>query len=295
LYHSIRTLPGAQVLASAFDDVKNKGTGKNEPILWTVNYGRGRVFQTTLGHNVAAMQSPGFIATMLRGTEWAGSGAVTLPAEIKPVKTGPRILVVTGGHSYETSFYTLFDGMNWEHAETNEIAFKKDIRGKYDVVLLYDHSRTISEPAKKNLKDYVESGKGLVVLHHAVVDYGDWEWWWKDVVGGKYLLKAEGDLPASTYKHDDDMFVNVVASHPVVGDIGPMHLIDETYGKLWISKDVKVLMSTNNPNTNGPLVWVSPYDKSRVVTILLGHDHVAFGHAGFRQLVKNAINWTSTR
>ncbi len=185
--------------------------------------------------------------------------------------------------------------MRWDHAETNEIAFKRDIRGKYDVVLLYDHSRTITEAAKKNLKDYVESGKGLVVLHHAVVNYNDWEWWWKDVVGGKYVLKAEGDLPASSYKHDDDIFVNVVASHPVVGDIGPMHLIDETYGKLWISKDVKVLMSTNNPNTNGPLVWVSPYDKARVVTILLGHDHIAFGHAGFRQLIKNAINWTSTR
>ncbi len=92
-------LPGAKVLASAFDDVKNKGTGKTEPILWTVNYGRGRVFQTTLGHNVAAMQSQGFITTMLRGTEWAGSGAVTLPAEIKPVQKGPRVLVVTGGHS----------------------------------------------------------------------------------------------------------------------------------------------------------------------------------------------------
>ena len=295
LYHSMRMMPGAKVLASALDEEKYKGTGKAEPILWTVEYGRGRVFQTVLGHNIAAMQSPGFKATLLRGSEWAASGKVTLPAAAKPVDTRPRVLVITGGHAYETSFYSLFDGMRWDHAESNEAAFKKDIRAKYDVVLMYDMQRTISDAAKKNLQAYLESGKGLVVLHHAIVSYNDWEWWCKEVVGGSYRQKAEGDQPASTWLHDQEMFVSVTAKHPVAGDIGPMQLIDETYGKLWISKDVKVLMETTNPNTNGPVVWVSPYPKSRVVAILLGHDHLAHEHAGFRQLIRNAVNWTASK
>jgi len=73
-----------KVLARAYDDPKFKGTGKDEPVLWTVDYGKGRVFHTILGHNVAAMQEPGFVATLLRGTEWVATGKVTLPAKAAP-------------------------------------------------------------------------------------------------------------------------------------------------------------------------------------------------------------------
>ena len=53
----------------------------------------------------------------------------------------------------------------------------------------------ISDAEKTNLRDFVEAGKGIVVLHHAIADYQDWEWWYKEVVGGKYLLKPEGSMP----------------------------------------------------------------------------------------------------
>jgi type 1 glutamine amidotransferase len=39
----------------------------------------GRVFQTALGHDVKAMASEGFITTLQRGTEWAGTVTVALP------------------------------------------------------------------------------------------------------------------------------------------------------------------------------------------------------------------------
>jgi len=87
LYHRLSIEPGIHVLASAFDDPKNCykpnegcGTGKDEPLIWVQPYGLGRVFQTALGHDVKAMQSPGFQITLQRGTEWAATGQVTLPA-----------------------------------------------------------------------------------------------------------------------------------------------------------------------------------------------------------------------
>jgi type 1 glutamine amidotransferase len=48
-------------------------------------YGKGRVYHNVLGHDVPAMQSPGFKALMVRGVEWAATGKVTtpLPAELK--------------------------------------------------------------------------------------------------------------------------------------------------------------------------------------------------------------------
>jgi type 1 glutamine amidotransferase len=90
LYANLKWQPeGAyHVLASAWDDhslYNGKsaqpipGPGLNQPMLWTVKYGSGRVFVTALGHDPAAMQSAGFISTLQRGSEWAATGAVTIP------------------------------------------------------------------------------------------------------------------------------------------------------------------------------------------------------------------------
>src|SRR5215831_6382257 len=76
------------VLATAWDDHslyhgKSKapliGPGNNEPIMWTVEAGKGRVFATMIGHSAKAAQSAGFRATFTRGVEWAATGSVTQP------------------------------------------------------------------------------------------------------------------------------------------------------------------------------------------------------------------------
>jgi len=86
LYEGLTMQPNIHFLATAYDDPSNCGkgykrcgTGKDEPMIWTLNYGTGRVFQTALGHDVRAMDSPGFRLTLVRGTEWAATGEVTIP------------------------------------------------------------------------------------------------------------------------------------------------------------------------------------------------------------------------
>lgn len=72
-----------EVLATAYDDPKLDGTDRNEPMLWTVKYGSGRVFVTVMGHAGNdpelrySMECTGFQVTLLRGAEWAASGRVT--------------------------------------------------------------------------------------------------------------------------------------------------------------------------------------------------------------------------
>jgi type 1 glutamine amidotransferase len=48
-----------------------------------LSYGKGRIFHSVLGHDLAAMSCAGFIATMQRGTEWAATGKVAqkVPAD----------------------------------------------------------------------------------------------------------------------------------------------------------------------------------------------------------------------
>ncbi len=74
------------ILATAYSDVidnappwmKDKtGTGRHEPLLLTVNYSKGRVFHSALGHMDYSMECVGFITTFKRGAEWAATGKVT--------------------------------------------------------------------------------------------------------------------------------------------------------------------------------------------------------------------------
>ncbi|MEI6234081.1 MAG: ThuA domain-containing protein [Planctomycetota bacterium] len=67
------------VLASAFSDKTQGGTGLDEPLLMVISYEKGRVFHTALGHAPETMQGVGFQVTLARGTEWAATGNVTLP------------------------------------------------------------------------------------------------------------------------------------------------------------------------------------------------------------------------
>lgn len=71
------------VLATAFAPKEKGGAGEHEPLLFTVAYGKGRVFQNALGHTAKELKSVAFIATFQRGAEWAASGKVTqkVPAD----------------------------------------------------------------------------------------------------------------------------------------------------------------------------------------------------------------------
>jgi len=45
----------------------------------TIEYEKGRVFHSTLGHEDYSFECVGFQTTFLRGTEWAATGKVTIP------------------------------------------------------------------------------------------------------------------------------------------------------------------------------------------------------------------------
>jgi uncharacterized protein len=81
LYHKIDLKPNAHVIATAYDDPNNKGgTGKVEPVIWTVPYGQGRVVMMVIGHDLLAMSQPGFMDAFARSTEWAATGDVAADA-----------------------------------------------------------------------------------------------------------------------------------------------------------------------------------------------------------------------
>ena len=99
LYQELRG-PGLnmEILATAFADTNKGGTGRDEPMLFTITYGKGRIFHTVLGHvgkntkEYPAVECLGFKVTFQRGAEWAVSGKVKqkVPADFPTLNQAAR-------------------------------------------------------------------------------------------------------------------------------------------------------------------------------------------------------------
>ncbi len=111
LYHNLVVTPGAagrRVLATAFSAKEKGGTGEDEPMVIVLEYGKGRVFHTPLGHvwpnapeTRVTWDDPALDLLVARGTEWAATGAVTIP----PVAANSLTL-----SEQQSGFRLLFDG-----------------------------------------------------------------------------------------------------------------------------------------------------------------------------------------
>lgn len=92
LYDRLRgPAENVDILATAFSAKDQNGTGRHEPIMMALRYGKGRIFHTTLGHANESQQCVGFITYLQRGTEWAATGKVKqkppveFPGESEPM------------------------------------------------------------------------------------------------------------------------------------------------------------------------------------------------------------------
>ncbi len=107
----VEILDGAQVLLTTFDDLESyekapmwpmshypvaiapeglpglPGINTDQPIAWINEYGRGRSFTITIGHDIDTFRRIEFIRMFPRGVEWAATGDVTLEG---PDRRGER-------------------------------------------------------------------------------------------------------------------------------------------------------------------------------------------------------------
>jgi type 1 glutamine amidotransferase len=93
LYHRLALMAGASytVLATAYSAPEKKGSGRDEPMMLVTRFGAGRIFHQVLGHvwphdyggaykgyTLASFENEGFQRSLLRGSEWAATGKVTI-------------------------------------------------------------------------------------------------------------------------------------------------------------------------------------------------------------------------
>lgn len=217
-----------------------------------------------------------------------------------------RVLLTTGGHAFqEEPFYAMFDGM--KDVEYTKAEMPKDagllrpgLEQKFDAIVMYDMCKPgISPEQQKAFIELLNSGIGLVSLHHNLGGHRDWDEF-RNIIGGKFVLAdsvIEGkEYTKSTWSHGEDLDVTVAdKKHPITKGLKDFTIHDETYGGYFVSPDVQVLLTTDHAKNEPRLAWVKSYGNSRVFYLMLGHDGMAYENPNYAKLVNRGIRWAAGR
>jgi type 1 glutamine amidotransferase len=195
-------------------------------------------------------------------------------------------------------------------------------RRETDVIVLYDQIYDMPVESQQNVMRYVEAGKGIVVLHNALTDYQRWPFWYRDVVGGAYLIRdtgmpkvfeglhergpADEALPDNPSSSPDKMIapgvwnfqeytIKPVGNHPVLTGVQSFTVRDEKYKNTWRSDKITPVLETDDPASDRVIGWIGPHPKARVFALILGHSADAHAHPMYRRIVHNAILWAGGR
>ena len=217
-------------------------------------------------------------------------------------KNPVRVLLVTGGHEFDREpFFAFMKSLPnctvTEVSHPNALAmFRPENRASYDVILLYDMPQTISDREKSDFIDCLKEGKGMVVWHHAYCSYQDWPEY-QTIIGGRYHEKPWTDSAgvnrsASSYKHGVRFHVKIAdKTHPITKGIKNFDITDETYFGGSVNPGVHLLLTTDEPTSTPSVAWTNNYGRSKIVTILMGHDNQAWSNPDFEKLLAQAIRW----
>ena len=260
------------------------------------------------------------------------------------VRYGERlnVLVAAKGHPYlRDPFMAMFDEMEGVAASLVEqpavlALMNPSAMADYDALVLYDmpgidfraadgpHFVEPSEEFKQGFRALLESGKGVVALHHAIAGWPAWEEY-AELLGGRFLYKSATlrgkALPDSGYRHDVPHEIRTVASHPVLDGIPETFtLTDEVYLSEVLEDSVTPLLRSGYDFTrdnfysatlaiSGTMYsnegwshddgsnfvgWVKRARNAPLVYLQPGDGPSTYADANYRRLVANAIRWVSS-
>lgn len=211
-----------------------------------------------------------------------------------------RVAVITGGHSFDVpNFHHLFRSLAGvdayvQHME-NLTSARHRVKNWYDVILFYsmlgfrDKGKVRYPDRPVQTMDEVLDGQlGVVMLHHAILSYPDWDLW-RDMVG----LNAE---TFTGYSHDETMPISVVdETHPITNGMADWQMIDETYVMGDPDEDSHVLLKTSHPECMKTIGWTRQVQKSRVFNLQSGHDNQTWVDENFKTVLLRGIQWAAGR
>ena len=237
----------------------------------------------------------------LPGTLSASAAATGVASDAVPSPfkwdDGIRILLVGGGSSHDFNrWFNLADvatlkaagGISPQYTER----YREVIPALNEIqVLGWSANSPQKDPVlRKALLDYVDSGKGLLLLHP-----GNW-YLWSDWPEWNRLLVGGGSRGHDKYQEFE---VTVTEpSHPLMKGVPTtFRITDELYHHEVDPQGtpMKVLATGRNLATGKtyPVIWIVQHPKSRIVSITLGHDGQSHDLPAYKTLLNNAVRWAA--
>ena len=228
--------------------------------------------------------------------------AQATPGEQPHRKAAPagaiRTLIVGGGthHDFEKFFHqadkaTLEkDGFAAvEYTEETDSILPK--LANIDVLVICNNKPFNDEKVRKAIFDFVDSGKGLVMVHPGLwYNWNNWpEYNAKLAGGGSRGHDRYGEFEVKVTKKDHPITQGVPESFKIKDELY-YHKTDAN------GSEIEVLAEATQPageKKTFPQVWVTKYPKGRVAAITLGHDAEAHSHPAYQALLRNAVKWTA--
>jgi putative membrane-bound dehydrogenase-like protein len=215
-----------------------------------------------------------------------GSNTVPQSSELKPPRRGEVLFLGNESKHHDSGKYApwlaiaLFKkGVNLTYTTTPNDLNPENLRN-YDGVIIYANHDEITPAQETALKEFVESGNGLIPLHSAAGSFRNSDW---------YISTTGGAFKS----HGTGVFTGKITnpSHPVMQGLSEFETWDETYVHQKINPDMTVLMERVEGNTREPYTWVRDQGKGRVFYTAYGHNDSTWTKPGFLKLVTNGVLW----
>lgn len=259
-----------------------------------------------------------------------------------------NVLVVTKGHPYDyNGFHGMFDAdpnlvTTCVEQPAARVILRPENVAPYDVIVFYDMGGVAFDPADaagaqppadyvRSIEALLETGKGIVLLNHALVQWPAWPLW-REISGTTFRL-TQGEaggrvVPGSGYRggagepqrNPTHKLSPVGAPHPVTAGLeSGFEITDELYLRtpLAESADIVPLLVSDyafvkanfNPPPLAPkaeqeawahddgdnvIVWAKRTRNAPVVACEAGDGPPAYANRQFRRLLANAIGWAAS-
>ncbi len=172
-----------------------------------------------------------------------------------------------------------------------DLAYTDDLRdlnteylSRFDALMIYANHERIAPEQEQALLDYVDGGKGLVVLHCGSYCF---------LNSPKYVALVGGQFKS----HETGRFQTIIdkPDHPALSGVEAFEAFDETYVHAKLTDDRDVLMHRDDKGRAEPWTWTRAQGKGRVFYTASGHDENVFTHPGFHKLVIAGTRWAANR
>ena len=228
---------------------------------------------------------------------WSCSGS---KSSVGQKKSGSiRTLIVGGGTSHNFArWYKQADSITLSRDGLATVTYTSGLDSilpllpQTDVLFLSTNQAMQDPNLRKAIFDFVEAGKGLVIVHAGTwYNHKDWPEYNARLVGG-------GSRSHERYGSFDFTITN--PNHPITkGVTTSFNLKDELYRTVPDSTgagiEVLAIATVPGTQTTYPELWVTKSAKGRIVGFTLGHDAESHDLPAYQTLLRNAVTWAAKR